>query len=154
MVVRRGGTRVSAVDNSAQTLSTTDQSLSNPATFISLPVTTTTAGTFVMGFSSLTSPQGCLVGPQGPCDTIQVIQEIILDGQSIGGGLRSSRVFEPGGGNDQYISWTASANNIQPGAHTVEVKVACIIPGTATTCVSLGFRASSLISTLWAIHPN
>ena len=53
------GTRHSAVDGLAQTRNTTFQPVGNPATFISLSVTTRTTGTFVMGFSSRTIPIGC-----------------------------------------------------------------------------------------------
>jgi len=149
-----GGTRVSAVDFTAQTQNQTNQPHANPETFISLPVTTTTAGTFVMGFSSQTSPFLCPIGPSGPCDTIQVIQRIFLDGKQTGLDVRSSRVFEPGGSLDQYMTWTTLASNIEPGEHTVEVRVSCIIPGSVKTCVGEGFKAGSSISTLWAMHPN
>ena len=149
---RQAVTRYSAVDTSVQVRASTD--LSEPITFIRLPVTTTTTGTFVMGFSSRTHPQVCPDAPGNPCASIQVIQTIVLDGRSIGEPHRSSKVIAPDGRIEQYMSWTASANNIQPGAHTVEVKVACSIPGTSTTCVDLGYTAASTINTLWAIHPE
>ena len=146
------GTRVSAVDGSAQTITSTGMDLSNEETFISLPVTTTTDGTFVMGFSSRTTPAVCLVGPGGPCGDIEISQSIYLDGQLIGTRFRSPRVFDVSGGLDKNITQTVSANNISAGAHTIEVRVACSLPNLSTDCMSEGYVATAVFYTLWAIH--
>ena len=146
------GTRISAVDGSAQTITSTGMDLSNEETFISLPVTTTTEGTFVMGFSSRTTPAVCPVGPGGPCGDIEISQSIYLDGQLIGTRFRSPRVFDVGGDLDKNITQTVSANNISAGAHTIEVRVACSLPNLSTDCMSEGYVATAVFYTLWAIH--
>jgi hypothetical protein len=148
------GTRISAVDGSAQTVSSTGMDLSNEETFISLPVATTTDGTFVMGFSSMTSPALCPVGTGGPCGDIRITQSIYLDGQLIGTRFGSPRVFDTGGGLDKYITQTVSANNISAGGHTIEVRVSCRILNIATDCVTQGYMAAARFDTLWAIHPK
>lgn len=145
------GTRVSAVDGSAQTINKTAMDPTNEETFISLSVSTTTEGTFVMGFSSKTNPILCLVGPGGPCGDIEVIQKIYLDGQLIGD-VRSPRGFDAGGEINKNITWTASANEIPAGEHTIEVRVSCRVPNSPTDCVSEGYAVNVHFNTLWAVH--
>ena len=87
---------------------------------------------------------------------MSITQMIFLDGKQIGERVRSSRLVEPDGEIEKIVTWTASADNIEPGAHTVEVRVSCDVPNAPpqVNCLIEGFEAVSTINTLWANHPE
>ncbi len=150
-----GGLRLSAVNGTVQTIVRTNKGFPNNPTFISLPVTTTTDGIFLISFTSRSAPGLCIEGQAGNCDDIFITQTVYFDGQRMPPEILTPRIFNVDGIIEHTGTYQYSAHDIKAGEHLIEVKVSCETRTLqAKTCETEGYEAVVVIDSLSAIHPK